>query len=112
MSATPQQLNFTRACFAIAKMYADILVLNRTDVRDLFSIEQLKKPITGLIFLARKFEDDGLSEGMRIIWADVIANELIDRAVKEYNARYHIDTSKIKLPDAIQNSQNPRPGTL
>jgi hypothetical protein len=110
MSHAGAAFAFTRACMAIAKMYADILVVNRRETKSHFPIADLKKPLVDLIYLGRAFDDNGLSDRMRMVWAEVIANEFIDKSAKEYNVHYHIDTTELQLPQktyVVNHNQNP-----
>jgi hypothetical protein len=100
---------FTRTCLALAKMYADVLVVNRRDVRPHFPTSDIRKPLVDLLFLGRALEDDSLSDSLRWVWAEVIANEMIEKAAKEYNRNYHIDITELRLPDrhdVVNYSQN------
>jgi hypothetical protein len=92
-------ITYTRTCLALAKMYADILYVNRREAREHFNISEIKKPLVELIYLGRALEDKVLSPEMRRSWAEVIANEMIAQAAKDIDNHYNIDFVNLKLTD-------------
>ena len=83
------ELAFTKACMALARMYADILVINQKQLdRDRLPAMDLRKPLVDLVYMSRIEQDFNLGPAMRLRWAEVISNELVEAAVKDYDNSY------------------------